>query len=279
MKLYKTLLGTIAEHGGKFHHLGAIDWDVLINREDLHDHLVERAARTTPTRTAQESIGTGLLSPMGTQEVWCAGVTYLRSRDARSDESRQSGGADFYTRAYESDRPELFFKANAHRVAPPGGGMRLRRDSQWDVPEPEFTLFITSSGRIAGYTVGNDLSSRSIESENPLYLPQAKTWDLSAALGPCLFVPEAPLAADTGIELSIVRGGTECFRGEARLSQMKRTFPDLVGWLTRECTFPNGVFLMTGTCIVPPDDFTLGPHDEIRITIPPIGTLINTICA
>jgi len=277
MKLYRTRAGAVLEREGRYHLLGSADWDALINRDDLHAHL--QALATGASETLAPLVDAELLSPVSAQEVWAAGVTYLRSRDARVEESTDAGGGDFYTRVYDAERPELFFKATAHRVARPGGAMRLRRDSTWDVPEPEFALFITSSGTIAGYTIGNDLSSRSIEGENPLYLPQAKTWDLSASLGPCLYVPAAPLPAETTIQLRIFREGSGAFFGEAQLSQMKRSFTELAAWLTRECTFPSGVFLMTGTCIVPPDSFTLAPGDEVRITIPPIGELVNFIRA
>lgn len=279
MRLYRTRAGALVEHQGSVYPLGQVDWDTLINRDDLRSFLAARVAVTQSSPSATALRDAELLSPVGSQEVWAAGVTYLRSRDARVAESKDAGGGDFYTRVYEAPRPEIFFKATPHRVAAPGGSMRLRRDSTWDVPEPEFTLFVTSSGRIVAYTAGNDLSSRSIEGENPLYLPQAKTWDLSASLGPCLYVPEAPLPPETEIELVIYRQGTDVFRGQARLNQMKRTFDELVGWLTKESTFPHGVYLMTGTCIVPPDTFTLRPGDEVRITIPPVGTLVNHLKA
>lgn len=257
------------------HALPDIDWDALINRDDLHAHLARLVSSTAALNG--EAAPTDLLSPVGSQEVWAAGVTYLRSRDARMAESKKMGGDTFYDRVYAADRPEIFFKATPHRVAPPGGPMRLRRDSTWDVPEPEFTLFIASSGRVVAYTIGNDLSSRSIEGENPLYLPQAKTWDSSASLGPCLYIPPEPLSPSTTIELRICRAGEDVFHGEARLEQMKRTFTELAGWLYRESSFPSGVFLMTGTCVVPPDGFTLRAGDEMRITVPAIGTLVNFI--
>jgi 2-dehydro-3-deoxy-D-arabinonate dehydratase len=279
MKLYRTRAGAVLERDGHHLLLGQTDWDTLINRDDLALHLRALAGATAPSPAAAALVAAELLSPVSTQEVWAAGVTYLRSRDARVAESKDAGGGDFYTRVYEAPRPEIFFKATPHRVAPPGGALRIRRDSSWDVPEPEFTLYITSSGRIVGYTCGNDLSSRSIEGENPLYLPQAKTWDLCASVGPCLYVPDSPLPSDTTIALEILRGGESVFQGETCLSQMKRGFEELAGWLTAECTFPGGVFLMTGTCIVPPDSFTLRPGDEVRITIPPIGTLVNVIRA
>jgi 2-dehydro-3-deoxy-D-arabinonate dehydratase len=211
------------------------------------------------------------------QEVWAAGVTYFRSRTARMEEAKSAGAGDFYDRVYEADRPELFMKATPHRVAAPGGGVRIRADSKWNVPEPELTLAINSFGKIFGYTIGNDMSSRDIEGENPLYLPQAKCYDRSAALGPCLVVtPDLP-STDTVIRLEILRARQTVFEGETTLDQIKRPLPSLADWLYRENIFPYGSFLMTGTGIVPPDDFTLKLGDEIRITLAPVGTLINLV--
>ena len=216
-------------------------------------------------------------APVNSQEIWASGVTYMRSKIGRQEESKNAGGGDFYARVYEAERPELFFKATKNRVVNPGGKVRIRRDSTWNVPEPELTLLITSSGKIVGYTIGNDMSSRSIEGENPLYLPQAKTYDGCAALGPCIYVPENPLSMKENIFLEINRGGNSAFRGEVNLNQLKRKPEELVSFLYRECTFPNGSFLMTGTGIVPSSDFTLQSGDEIKITIELIGTLINTV--
>ena len=213
------------------------------------------------------------------QEVWAAGVTYLRSRTARMEESKDAGGGDFYDRVYDADRPELFFKAAAHRVAAPGAGLRIRSDSKWNVPEPEFTLAINAAGKVFGYTVGNDMSSRDIEGENPLYLPQAKSYHLSAGLGPCLVVaPELPDASTT-ITIEIVRAGETVFSGETALSQIKRSLTSLADWLYKDNAFPAGAYLMTGTGVVPGDEFTLHLGDEMRITIPPVGTLVNTVIA
>ena len=277
MKLYRTNVGAILESDGAAFPIESSDWNTLINRDDLRAHLQTQLEHKPTPYPADWLARVDLLSPVGTQEVWAAGVTYLRSRDARVEESRDAASGDVYTRVYEAKRPELFFKSNPHRVARPNGALRLRKDSTWDVPEPEFTLYITSNGTIVAYTVGNDLSSRSIEGENPLYLPQAKTWDQSTAVGPCLYLPEHPLPRDTQIQLKISRAGEEVFSGDASLSQMKRSFPELRDWLFRACTFPSGVFLMTGTCIVPPDTFTLRSGDRMGITVPPIGTLKNYI--
>lgn len=217
------------------------------------------------------------VAPIGTQEVWAAGVTYLRSRTARMEESKDAGGGTFYDKVYQAERPELFFKGTPHRVAGPGTPVRIRGDSKWNVPEPELTLAINRTGRIFGYTVGNDMSSRDIEGENPLYLPQAKVYDRSTALGPCLLVTDAPLPPSTAIGLEIRRAGATAFAGATQISQIKRTFPELAGFLFRDNSFPRGAYLMTGTGIVPPDSFTLRSGDEIRITIEPIGTLVNTV--
>ncbi len=217
-----------------------------------------------------------VLPPIGSQEVWACGVTYLRSRDARMVEAEASGGAAFYDLVYDADRPEIFFKSTPHRVVGPGGAVRIRRDSTWDVPEPEFTLAVSSAGRIFGHTIGNDMSSRSIEGDNTLYIPQAKVYDQSAALGPCLVIGDLP-PADTGITLDIARDGESVFAGTTALDRLKRSFDELVEYLTRDNSFPAGVYLMTGTGIVPGDDFTLEPGDVVTISIDGIGTLRNTV--
>jgi 2-dehydro-3-deoxy-D-arabinonate dehydratase len=216
-------------------------------------------------------------APIGTQEVWAAGVTYLRSRTARMEESKDAGGGTFYDKVYHADRPELFFKGTPHRVAAPGTPVRIRGDSKWNVPEPELTLAINQHGRIFGYTIGNDMSSRDIEGENPLYLPQAKVYDRSTALGPCLLVTDEPLPATTAIAITINRDGAAAFTGSTQISQIKRKFTELAEFLFRDNSFPRGTYLMTGTGVVPPDSFTLRAGDEIRITIEPIGTLVNIV--
>lgn len=219
----------------------------------------------------------GPLAPIGSQEVWAAGVTYLRSRTARMEESEDAGGGTFYDKVYHAERPELFFKGTPHRVAGPGMTVRIRKDSKWNVPEPELTLAINKDGRIFGYTVGNDMSSRDIEGENPLYLPQAKVYQGSTGLGPCLLVTDEALSPDTAIKLEIRRDGVAVFSGETQISQIKRSFPELAEFLFREDSFPAGALLMTGTGIVPPDSFTLRSGDEIRIAIESIGTLVNPV--
>ncbi|MFT5195510.1 MAG: 2-dehydro-3-deoxy-D-arabinonate dehydratase [Cellvibrionaceae bacterium] len=201
------------------------------------------------------------------QEVWACGVTYLRSRQARMEESDV---ADVYERVYEAERPEIFFKSLGWRARGDGQSVRIRQDSTWDVPEPELMLVLNSAGEILGYTAGNDMSSRSIEGENPLYLPQAKTYDGSCAVGPGLLLSENPELGQLPIQLKIVRDGQVVFDGEANTNQMKRSPQELVDWLMREIDFPHGAFLMTGTCLVPEDDFTLQAGDQVTVSV---GTL------
>lgn len=278
MKLYKSRSGIILEHAGVAVPVKE-DWDALINRSNLQVSLQELHASGEPlSPTAMAAILEGpLLAPIGSQELWAAGVTYLRSRDARMEESKKGGAADFYQKVYEAERPELFFKALPHRIAAHREEVYIRKDSTWNVPEPELTLCINAQGNVIGYTIGNDMSSRSIEGENPLYLPQAKTYERSAALGPCLWIPEKPPAPDTNITLTIYRNGQGKFSGSITLSRMKRGLTELAGWLYRECRFPAGCYLMTGTGIVPPDDFTLLVGDEVSITIDGIGQLENRV--
>jgi 2-dehydro-3-deoxy-D-arabinonate dehydratase len=278
MRLYRTRKGNLLEHGGR-NWLFDQSWDDLINRDDLHGYL-DRGARRDKELSVPEAadlLEQDLLAPIGSQEVWAAGVTYLRSRDARMEESKDSGGASFYDKVYEAERPELFFKSQPQRVAAPGENIYIRRDSSWNVPEPELTLFINARGHIQGYTIGNDMSSRSIEGENPLYLPQAKVYDRSAALGPGLYVPAAPIAPDTMIRMTIHRGVDSVYKGEVAISQIKRSLTELVSWLYRESDFIHGCFLMTGTCLVPGNDFTLRAGDRVEISIDHIGTLYNVV--
>jgi 2-dehydro-3-deoxy-D-arabinonate dehydratase len=197
--------------------------------------------------------------------------------DARMEESKDSGGGDFYAKVYSAERPELFFKSPAHRAVGTGGTVRIRKDSKWNVPEPELVLFICNAGTIEGYMIGNDMSSRDIEGENPLYLPQAKSYDGAAAVGPCLYVPAAPISQDTKIQLEILRGEEQMFAEEIFISRMKRTHQELAKYLFMEMSFPAGAYLMTGTGIVPPDSFTLNYGDVINITISNIGTLTNQV--
>jgi 2-dehydro-3-deoxy-D-arabinonate dehydratase len=216
-----------------------------------------------------------LLAPIDAQEVWASGVTYLRSRDARMEESTEE---DVYERVYRADRPELFFKATASRVAGPAQPAAIRSDSTWDVPEPEVALVINAYEEVIGYTIGNDMSSRSIEGENPLYLPQAKMYTGCAGLGPVIAL--AGEVADPGalkVRMTVERGGQIVFEGETSTDQMARTFDDLVSYLHRHNAFPNGVFLMTGTGIIPPSEFTLEDGDAVTITVDGIGTLTQPV--
>jgi 2-dehydro-3-deoxy-D-arabinonate dehydratase len=277
MKLYKTDRNILIEANNQIYISEQTDWDTYLNRDDLHQKVKEEISRLKPVGGTEWLQSQKLKAPIGTQEVWAAGVTYLRSKNARMEESQESGGATFYDKVYEAERPELFFKATAQRTVGTSDYVRIRKDSTWDVPEPELALYVTSSGKIVGYTVGNDMSSRSIEGENPLYLPQAKTYDRSAGLGPCVYVSEQPIPPDTRIMMRIYRSGKLEFEGETPISQMKRKHTELVEFLFRECSFPQGVVLMTGTCIVPDHPFTLQSGDEIQIEIDHIGTLINLV--
>ena len=277
MHLYKTRQGNILVKNRKYYRLGE-EWDQLINRERLHEELSTLAIDSSEIdEAAFEHAMTMLQAPIGTQEVWAAGVTYLRSRDARMEEAQDAGGADCYQKVYEAERPELFFKALPHRIASPGEEVCIRRDSDWNVPEPELTLYINKLGNIQAYTIGNDMSSRSIEGENPLYLPQAKVYERSAALGPCLYIPASPIPTDTAIRMTIHRDKQLMFDDGTTISRMKRTLPELAGYLFRACDFRSGVFLMTGTCVVPPNEFTLQAGDVVRISIDGIGSLENTV--
>ena len=264
----------VAEHEDHFYTVNASSWDEVVTREDLADYLHHAIRGMTPLDGPAPQ---DLLAPIGSQEVWAAGVTYYRSRNARMEESSSAGGGDFYDRVYQAARPELFFKSMPHRVAGPGAKVAIRDDASWSVPEPELTLLVTPGGKIAGYTIGNDMSSRDIEGENPLYLPQAKVYDRSCALGPGLLICDEQPSAATEITLEIRRGGAGVFSGATTLKEMKRTIKELVEYLYRNNSFPQGCFLLTGTGVVPPDRFTLQIGDEIRITIPPIGTLVNFV--
>lgn len=277
MKIYKVKRGILIEQKNSFYLLENEEWDSFINDDHLQEKAEKRVASEEPIDNEKNLISSELLPPIGNQEIWASGVTYYNSKLGRQEESKEAGGGNFYARVYVADRPELFFKSNAHRCVGSGGNVRIRKDSTWDVPEPELTLCITSNGKIVGYTIGNDMSSRSIEGENPLYLPQAKTYDGSAAIGPCIYVTEDPLPVHTTIEVEISRDGKYVFDGAIAINQIKRDLTELVSYLYRECSFPNGSFLMTGTGIVPGKDFTLKENDEIRITIQPIGTLVNKV--
>jgi 2-dehydro-3-deoxy-D-arabinonate dehydratase len=269
--LYRTVTGWVVRTPAD-KYVSIADGAGLTTRDDLYEFL-----QTAAASGAVSAEPTALLAPIESQEVWAAGVTYYRSRAARMAESQDAGGGDFYDRVYSAERPELFMKATAHRVVGHGSAVRIRRDSKWNVPEPELTLLISPGGKILGFTAGNDMSSRDIEGENPLYLPQAKVYDGSCALGPAILVtPEVPNAS-TKIRVKIVRGDATMFDEGTTLKELKRTPAELVSYLYREASFPHGAFLMTGTGVVPPDSFTLLPGDQVDISIDGIGTLSNVV--
>ena len=274
MILYRTKHDWAVEQQGRANPVeGSLD--DLLARDDLHTYL--EGLLKAGTSDAAEMRRDELLAPIGNQEVWAAGVTYLRSRAARMAESKDAGGGDFYDRVYSAERPELFFKSLPHKVVGPGAAVGLRSDAKWSVPEPELVLVINPGGEIVGYTIGNDMSSRDIEGQNPLYLPQAKVYNRSCALGPGILLRRENLPETTRISISIERGGQPAFSGETTLAQMKRKPQELVEYLYRDQTFPHGAFLLTGTGIVPPDSFTLEKGDVIRISIDGIGTLVNPV--
>ena len=274
MKLYKTANGIVIEAGDHFYLLKE-NWDSFINDDNIYLRvlkLISSLPKCDPSSIDK------VLPPIGSQqELWACGVTYLRSKIGREEESKVAGGADFYGKVYEAVRPECFFKSNPHRVVGHNSHVRIRKDSTWNVPEPELTLVVSSSGKIIGYTAGNDMSSRSIEGENPLYLPQAKTYDGCAALGPAVYISDKPFDRSNKIHLQIVRDKKKVFEDSIAVSQMKRRLEELVSYVFLECSFPHGCLIMTGTGIVPPGSFTLNSGDEIIIAIDSIGELINTV--
>ena len=276
MKLYRTAGGYIVEREDRFYAGADTSWDQLLTRDDLESHLKKSLQNPMGAATFAD-IEHSLLAPIGTQEVWASGVTYYRSRNARMEEAKTAGGGDFYDRVYLAERPELFMKATPNRVVGHRGKVAIRKDATWSVPEPELTLLANPGGKIVGYTIGNDMSSRDIEGENPLYLPQAKVYDRSCALGPGILISGEPIPISTEIHMQILRAGKPVFTGSTILTELKRTFSVLLEYLYRDNSFPNGCFLLTGTGIVPPDEFTLQRQDEIRITITGIGTLVNTV--
>ncbi|MCU1294567.1 MAG: 2-hydroxyhepta-2,4-diene,7-dioate isomerase [Bryobacterales bacterium] len=279
MKLLRTTRGFIVEENEIYYSLdeGAwttTDWDALLARDDLYEYLNKALPKLKEVH--EPALG-DIEAPIGNQEVWAAGVTYYKSRDARVEESKSAGGGDFYQRVYDAERPELFLKATPHRVVGPDAPVAIRADATWSVPEPELALLVTPSGKITGYTIGNDMSSRDIEGENPLYLPQAKVYDRSCALGPAILVSENLLPPSTEIRLDVLRGETTEFSGSTTLESLRRTPEELVRYLYTSNRFPAGCFLLTGTGIIPPDAFALQNGDQIRITITGIGTLINSV--
>ncbi len=216
------------------------------------------------------------LAPVDQQDIWAAGVTYKRSQQARMEESEH--GASHYDLVYSADRPELFYKANSSQVVSPGEPVRVRADSNWSVPEPELALMVTPEMKICGYTIGNDMSARDIEGENPLYLPQAKLYNQSCALGPVVLLANEPISmSQTAITLKIDRDGETVFEGDTSLDQLHRSLEELPLWLGKELDFPNGAVLLTGTGIIPPDQFTLQDRDVVTIGIDGIGELVNPV--
>ena len=277
MTLYRTQLGVLIEHHGRYYEVTGVHWDHIVQQEDLKGFLrqyLDPGAEMPEGFALRDS---DVLPPIVSQEVWAAGVTYRRSKAARMEESEDAGGASFYDQVYSAERPELFPKAVSHRVVGHKQKIRIRSDSHWSVPEPELTLLVSPNGKLLGYTVGNDVSSRDIEGENPLYLPQAKIFDQSCSIGPGVFVSEKELPGETGISIEVRRGGEAIYHDDTLLSEMKRSYQELIEYLMRECSFPYGCFLMTGTGIVPPSDFSLRSGDKVRITIGGVGTLINDV--
>jgi 2-dehydro-3-deoxy-D-arabinonate dehydratase len=274
MLLYRTTKNFLLKSDSKFFTVHGTDFDELLNLPNLHNHLREISRRgplaEPPTRE-------DILAPVGTQEIWAAGVTYERSREGRREESKESGAAVFYSKVYDAERPELFFKAPGWRAIGPDAKIRIRKDARWSVPEPELVLAINADRKIIGYTLGNDVSSRDIEGENPLYLPQAKVYDGSCAVGPAIWIGDQPLDLSAEITLVIERSGKPVFEGRVPLRRIRREFNELVEYLFRELDFPVGAFLFTGTGIVPPNDFTLLSGDLVRIAAAPIGELINEV--
>lgn len=277
MKIYNTKRGIVIDNEGQYFLANETNWDTFINRQGLFAAVSAEIGSLTADSSLADAINGEVLAPLANQEVWASGVTYFRSRTARIEESKDAGGGTFYDRVYNADRPELFFKATAYRTVGTGAEVRIRKDSKWNVPEPELTLFMCSAGTIEGYTVGNDMSSRDIEGENPLYLPQAKSYTGSAAVGPCIYVSDAPINPEANITLEIKRGGEVAFTESIAISQMKRKHSELATWLFKELDFKYGVFLMTGTGIIPADEFSLQVGDVVNITIEGIGTLSNTV--
>ena len=274
MRLFRTKRGPVVEHDGSVRLIANVGWDDIFQAADPTGFL-ESAAQN-----GEETVlpaGSELLAPVSGQEVWAAGVTYYKSRDARMEESKEAGGGSFYDRVYDADRPELFFKATARNVVTNDQPVTIRDDSSWNVPEPELVLAISAGGAIFGYLAGNDMSSRDIEGENPLYLPQAKVYDGSCGLAAAITVLAEPPPAATAIELTITRDGNEAFAGTTTLEELKRGLEELAGWLYRHNRFPAGAFLMTGTGIVPTAEFTLEHGDLITISIEGIGTLSNPV--
>lgn len=260
-------------------------WELFRRAERLGMTPIETIANeitgSTPLEGEWKSLD--LLLPVDAPEVWAAGVTYQRSREARNYEAtsgKADAGSTFYDLVYDAERPELFFKSTASRTVGPGGNVKLRSDSYWQVPEPELGLVLNAAGDIVAYTIGNDMSCRDIEGENPLYLPQAKIWKQSCSIGPAIRLAEATANPyDLEMKLRIYRNEEIVVDIAANTGMLKRKLEELVSYLKRDNLLFDGTVLLTGTCLIPPDDFTLQPNDRIEIEIKHIGTLINTVVA
>ena len=274
MIIYKTSTGIVVKMNERHFLFENRDWDEFINRENLHETVQQEVVGLSAIKNGETIIEGGVEAPISRQEVWAAGVTY---QDSMRERQAESGTPDVYAKVYAADRPEVFFKATADRLVVPYGEVGIRSDSTWDVPEPELA-FVLFDGRIVGYTCGNDMSSRSIEGANPLYLPQAKVYDRSCSIGPCFATSET--VGDPQrlrVRLAIERGGKQEFKGESSTSKMKRTCADIADWLQRHNPVPDGTTVLTGTGIIPPAPFTLKGGDVVRVEIENIGTLVNTV--
>lgn len=274
MKIYRTRQCLVVENDGRYFQLKGHSIDDVAVQSEAHTYLRTAIGRAQEVshRATEEA-----LAPVGSQEIWAAGVTYYRSRNARMEESMQASGSGFYDAVYNAERPELFLKAMPHKVVGPRDTVNIRPDASWSVPEPELALLVSPRGSIVGYTISNDMTARDIEAENPLYLPQAKIYDRSCALGPAILIRKEPLPGDTEIILTITRSGGTAFSGKTLLSEMRRSPEDLVQYLFRSQVFSSGCFLLTGTGIIPPDSFALRAGDEIQIGIAGIGVLANRV--
>jgi 2-dehydro-3-deoxy-D-arabinonate dehydratase len=273
MRLFRTSEYWLVEHAGVTCRLSRFDMDAWLGGENPVAYMHHLVRTLAPSHVPVPS---SPMLPLGTQEVWAAGVTYQRSKVARMEESVSAKSA--YDLVYDAARPEIFFKADVRRCRGTGQPLRLRDDTKWIVPEPELALIVSSAGQIVGYSVGNDMSCRDIEGENLLYLPQAKTWDGCCAIGPAIRIADPSWdVRSSAIKLTITRGGRSAFEGSTSVSQMKRSLEELVGWLFRNQSFPSGVVLLTGTGIVPPGEFSLAKGDVIRIEIDGVGVLENPV--
>jgi 2-dehydro-3-deoxy-D-arabinonate dehydratase len=275
IKVYRSAESVVITSGDQAVDAPSFSFDKLFQAKNPQTYCEHAIREGTPVSidTIQRD---SWLAPLESQEVWAAGVTYFRSCEARMEESESSGGDVFYDKVYEAERPELFFKATPARARGHGAEICVREDSSWDVPEPELTVAINAHGNVFGYTVGNDVSSRSIEGENPLYLPQAKVYRGSCAMGPALCVTDS-LLTDTAIKLTIERDGKPVVIDGTDLTQLKRGLDELAGFLFRDNEFPDGCWLMTGTGIVPSTEFTLLSGDVVRIAIDGLGELCNVV--